>query len=166
MRWIKARRNVLIEGLKLWGVKLDWKSLIITGLVCGFLGLILGTYVTIEECPACELKCPQEPLQELSELIGTVDKFYVANPGNRTANYLCINRSRDLAGILTKLDWDATIMVGMRRSENDTRKGHAWVNVRTEVNNVTLNIQFGGSRAEYPLLYSAATEQKYMQIQN
>jgi len=136
---------------------------IIIGLVCGFVGIMLGALLSECECPDCNLNCPHEPLQELSELIETVDRFYAANPWNRTEGYMCYNRSEDLTRILNLLDWNASIMIGKRELENGTRKGHAWVNVRTVVKGVVLNIQFGGSRAEYPLLYSAANERKYIQ---
>ena len=135
---------------------------ILIGLVCGFVGILLGAFLSECEHPDCELNCSPEPLQELSELIDTVDRFYANNPSNRSANYLCYNRSKDLTHTLNQLGWNSTIMIGKRELENGTRKGHAWVNVRVVVKGVVLNIQFGGSRYKYPLLYSAAIEEKYI----
>ena len=135
---------------------------VIIGLVCGFVGILLGAFLSECEHPVCELNCSPEPLQELSELIDTVDRFYANNPSNRSANYLCYNRSKDLTRTLNQLGWNSTIMIGKRELENGTRKGHAWVSNRIVVDGVVLNIQFEGSRREHPILYPKATERRYI----
>jgi len=138
---------------------------ILSLLACGFVGFLLGA--VLSECPDCklncDLKCPEEPLQELSELIDMASDFYTTNPW--TENYMCLNQSKDFANILNKLGWNATVLVGRRELENGTRKGHAWVNIRTAVNGTNLDIQFGGSRARYPLLYSIETEKDFTKLE-
>ena len=126
------------------------------------IGVLLGALVFwvfwSPECQEC-LECPVVPqcmeceVNPLDELFETAAEFYEANPWNES--YKCLARSRDLEIVLDDLGWDASIQIGMKELDNGTRKGHAWINVRTTIDKAILDIQFGGKRQDYPIPYSA-----------